>query len=297
MSKQREDSAESNDDDREPVEGADEQITPEVHTDEGGEPVVSVPKESNRQRRRREQAEETVRLVKEAVAPFQQQIQTFQSMMPMLAQQRQAPAQQQEPANELESKWMSKRERMGEITQLMRSATDTAQLDKLTKEYHKLDFESANLVAESRAQAAQEQFSRANPPAPHPVAEMFQREFKDMMAAPQRARDLAKGIFLTLQAESDGTVDEMELHRKAMTQAAERLGIRKPKGGPAPSDTQRGRFAGSPPSSQGSRGGTGRQLTADEKKIARAWGSGSGLTPEQAYVEWPKFVGKEYFEA
>jgi hypothetical protein len=294
MSKEREDPTEGNE--NEASETADEKITPEVHTDDGGEPVVSIPRESNRERRRREQAEETARLVKEAVAPFQQQIQTFQSMMPMLAQQRQAPVQQQEPVNELETQWMSKRERMGEITQLMRGASTQGDLDRLTKEYHKLDFESANLVAESRAKAAQEQFSRANPPAPHPVAEMFQREFKDMMAAPQRARDLAKGIFLTLQAESDGSVDEMELHRKAMTQAAERLGIRKPKAGPAPSEAQRGRFAGSPPSSQGSRGGPGRQLTSDEKKIARAWGSGSNLTPEQAYIEWPKFVGKDYFE-
>jgi len=291
--KEREDPTEN--DENESTESADEQITLEVHTDEGGEPVVSVPRESRKARREREHAETTARIVKESIAPFQQQLQAFQGMMPMFQQHRQAPP-AQESVNETEAQWMSKRERMGEITQLMRSATDTTQLDKLTKEYHKLDFESANLVAESRSRAAREEFARSNPPAPDPVLSMFQREFKDMMAAPQRARDLAKGIFITLLAESDGSVDEMELHRKAMSTAAERLGIRKPKAGPAPSETQRGRFAGSPPSSSGSRGSVGRQLTSDEKKIARAWGTGSGLTPEQAYVEWPKFVGKDYFE-
>ena len=295
MTKEREDPTESNDIENEALEASDEQITPEVRTDEAGEPVVSVPRESRKARREREHAETTARIVRESMAPLQQQLQTFQGMLPMFQQPRQAP-QAQEPANETEQQWLAKRERMGEITQLMRSASDTAQLDKLTKEYHKLDFESANLVAESRSRASREEFARANPPAPDPVLSMFQREFKDMMAAPQRARDLAKGIFITLLAESDGSVDEMELHRKAMTTAAERLGIRKPKAGPAPSEAQRGRFAGSPPSSSGSRGGNGRQLTSDEKKIARAWGSGSGLTPEQAYVEWTKFVGKDYFE-
>jgi hypothetical protein len=128
---------------------------------------------------------------------------------------------------------------------------------------------------------------------------MFEQDFPDVLQN-ERAMRLAQGIFQQISVENEDKpfqerVPEMELHRAAITQAAQRLGIRKNVPGPAPSPGQRARFAGAPPSSTGpGQGGVSRPLTSAEKKIAIGWAE-KGTPPTEAYSNWAKFMGPDYF--
>jgi hypothetical protein len=128
---------------------------------------------------------------------------------------------------------------------------------------------------------------------------MVRSEFPDVLNYGPDATGLASSIFQRskiLAARERRPFDDMAEHRKALSTAAEELGLRQ-KALPARNPTQQSRFASPSTNSTGSGAGGGptRSLNANEKTMARAF-AGKGVPDAEAFTRWAKMMGPEYFQ-
>ena len=279
MNKQREE--ETDDLEAEPTPQDDKpEVT--VRADENGQHVVDVPTESRGERRKRQRMEEMGGLVDSKLKP----------LMELLQQQRQAPVQQpvfQQPApaapqDETKNEWLKHSRRQEQIVSEMANSKDTATIEKLRNEWHDEEFEKTNIVARKHIPKAQ--------PQEPPEFVILRTEFPDVLNAGPDVTRYASSIFNQeeIKARRAGKpFNVMDIHRKALNQAAKEFGIRSADPSPKPSETQRARFGGAGPASTGGNGSVAasRPLNAAEKKMALAR-YGKGNSPEKAYELWAK---------
>ena len=253
-----------------------------VRADEHGQHVVDVPTESRGERRKRQRMEEMGGLVDSKLKP----------LMELLQQQRQAPVQQpvfQHPApaatvDEAKAEYRKHMRRQEEIVTAMANAKDKETIDRLREEWEDVDFEKNKTLIGRH-------IPKPTPQEP-PEFVILRTEFPDVLNAGPDVTRYASSIFNQeeIKARRAGKpFNVMDIHRKALTQAAKEFGIRSADPSPKPSDTQRARFGGAGPASTGGNSGVAasRPLNAAEKKMALAR-YGKGNTPEKAYELWAK---------
>ena len=290
MSKERED--------REELEQQQTDAEPDIQVEEkdGKFTPTGEPTESRAQRKARERAEETRRLIAEAQSPLMGTITALQQQIAGLAPsaQQQRPATQEHKESEIHPEWMNLSRRQEELVQIMANAKDQSTLDRSREEWHKLDFKKQRIAAEEATKNLHEQFKRENPPQTPFELRAIKQEFSDVLARPA-ARERARGYFLSAReeaVESRKPFNEIEAHRAALSRAAQEMGMRQPPVA-RPSDAQRGRLAGV--SSTGvSAGGTGpmRQIHPSERRIAIALAD-KGTLEKEAISAWAKQMVKD----
>ena len=278
MAKQREEETEDLEAESTPQ---DDQPEVTVRANENGEHVVDVPTESRSDRRKRQRMEEMGGLVDSKLKP----------LMDLLQQQRQMPVQQQPvfqqpqaaPKDENREKIRKLASRQKEIVAHMSRTNDLEELNKLEEEWEDIDVEKIDIRAGRLIP------KQAAPEPPEFV--ILRTEFPDVLNAGPDVTRYASSIFNQeeIKARRAGKpFNVMDIHRKALNQAAKEFGIRSDPS-PKPSETQRRRFGGAGPASTGGNGSTAasRPLNAAEKKMALAR-YGKGNSPEKAYELWAK---------
>jgi len=278
MAKQREE--DTDDLEAEPT-PQDDQPEVTVRADDNGQHMVETSQESRADKRKRQRMEEMGGLVDSKLKP----------LMDLLQQQRQMPVQQQPvfqqqqtaPRDETKDEWMKHSRRQEEIVTSMANAKDTATIERLRNEWHDEEFEKTNLVAKKH-------IPKATPQEP-PEFVILRTEFPDVLSAGPDVTRYASSIFNQeeIKARRAGKpFNVMDIHRKALAQAAKEFGIRSDPS-PKPSETQRRRFGGAGPASTGGNDSvaSSRPLNAAEKKMALAR-YGKGNSPEKAYELWAK---------
>lgn len=267
-----------------------------VKEDSAGEHTVEVARESRKERREREAAERTRKLIEDANKPLRDQL-------TMLAQQRQQipqfapPPAAAAPQTGADPEWRKLVQEQTRIVALVRSSQDPAEIKRLEDEWHDAEYKKGQIIANKSAENMREQFQREHPPAEDPVHKLVRTEFADVLNYGPDATSYATGLFLQEKARASRErrpFDEMATHRKVLLQTAEEFGLR-PKALPARNPAQQGRFSSLNASSVGSGSPGGiRALTKDEKKMAIAY-AGPGVTEAKAYSEWSKMMGPDYF--
>ena len=275
MSKQREEEtddleAESTPQDNQP------EVT--VRADENGQHVVETSNESRSEKRKRQRMEEMGGLVDSKLKPLMELLQQ-QRMQPQVQQpafQPQAPTVPTESESRLIGK---KQEHL--VAQMSRATPD--EINDLKEEWYKLE--------EQKIEAITKRHIPKQAPQEPPEFVILRTEFPDVLNAGPDVTRYASSIFNQeeIKARRLGKpFNVMDLHRKALGQAAKEFGIRQDPS-PRPSETQRARFGGAGPSSTGGNGtaALARPLNSAEKKMALAM-YGKGNSPEKAYELWAK---------
>jgi hypothetical protein len=296
MTKEREDDAEE----LESTEGMPEDDQPEisVKNNDGGEPVVEVQRETRKERRERESADRTRKLIEEAQKPLRDQLALMAQMSQRPVQQAQQ-QQAQEPAKAgADPAWRKIVSEQSRIVSLVRASQDPAEIKRLEDEWHDAEYRKGQIIASKEANSVRDQFRRDNPPAEDPVHRLARTEFADVLGYGPDATNYAGALFTQekIRAFRDKRpFDEMATHRAVLAKTAEDFYLR-PKALPSRNPVQQGRFSSLSASStgNGSNGGPTRALTKDEKKMAIAY-AGAGVQETEAYAKWSKMMGPEYF--
>lgn len=268
---------------------------------EGDKTIVESPGISKAEQRRLDWSKRVGGVVGEHTKPLQETIEhmkrtmegMLRSMESRVAQP--APQQQQHDADEVDPDFMSARRRQAEVMTLISQAKTQQEVDRLERQYYKIDQD----IADARAAKQLERFRRENPPQEDATYRQLRQEFPDVTGNPD-AMAYAHGVFNQemIKAKRSGKpVIEADIHRKALSQAAIDLGLRRPPA-PAPRAHEQARFGGAPPSIAGGRGGViGRPLSRQEQELAR--GMSPGASQEEADRIWaqamvrrdPRFFG------
>ena len=296
MSKEREDDIEE----QEATETSPADDQPEVSVKEqGGEQHVEVGP-SRREQREKKRADEMRKIIDESTKPLRDQI----AMMAQIRQPQVQPAVQQQQATVAQAgadpEWKRLVKEQTRIVSLVRASSDPAEIQKLEDEWHDAEYKKGEIIASKSTAAMRAQLARDNPPPEDPVFRMARTEFPDVLNYGPDATGLASSIFQRnkiLAARERRPFDDMAEHRKALSTAAEELGLRQ-KALPARNPVQQARFASPSTNSTGSGSGGGptRALNANEKTMARAY-AGKGVPDAEAFTQWAKMMGPEYFQS
>jgi hypothetical protein len=292
MTKEREE------EDLESTEGTPEDDQPEVLVKDsgGGEQVVEVARESRKERRQREQADITRKIIEEAQKPLLDQLAMLARQQPVVQQFVQPPA--AIPTGGSDPEWRKLVQEQTRIVSLVRASTDPTEIKRLEDEWHDAEYKKGELIASKTTERAQQKFRRDNPPPEDPVHKIVRSEFQDVLTYGPDATEYASALFKQEKIRAfreKRSFDEMATHRKVLTQTAEEFGLR-PKALPVRNPAQQGRFSSLSASSTGSgaTGGPPRALTKAEKSMARAF-AGPDMPEQKAYESWSKMMGPDYF--
>jgi hypothetical protein len=288
MADQRLKDRESQVDDDEQAEGGNEPAI-EVTHDKDGNATVDVPGPSKAELRHKRWAERVGGVLDERNKPLMESVEhmkrTIEGLNASLARMGQ-PARRQEvdteEPSETERKFNEARDRQSEILKILPTCRTQPEIDKLEREYKKLDLEAVRAV--QRETETRIESSRRNSPAPNPEMAVIQSEFPDVIANP-KAAGWASAAFQQAVIEADGQpFNRMEAHRRVLSEAATRFGIRKAPLPPARAHEQ-ARFGGAPPAS-GAGGATrgGARLSKEQQEIARS--RYKDMEPAEADRKW-----------
>lgn len=286
--------------------GTDDDNTPAFKVEQNGDQTTIQPSgESKAEERRRKWSERVRGVVADVNKPVEERLthlqRTLEGLQGAIERARSAqPTPQGAPAgDEVDPDFMKLRRRQSEIMSVLGTVGKQGSpirtqedVDRLEREYYKLDQDALDIRAGKLTQQRFQEFQRQNPPAVSPEQHMVVSEFGDVIAD-QKAAQWAALLFRQEEMENAGKpFDRMAAHRRALTTAAEKYGIRRPKLPPADPNTQ-ARFAGAPPASgRGNTGrGIGRPLTKAEEGLAIA-SAEPGTPPEKAYSEWAAAILK-----
>ena len=268
---------------------ADDQPEVSVREDEAGRSVVEASQESRAEKRKRQRMEEMGGLVDSKLKPIAE----------MLQQLRQQPQPQFQPPpvaapvkDDVKEAWLKHSRRQEEIVTAMSAARDPSTLERLRGEWHDEEYAKTELVAKKHVPAPVKQEP--------PEFVVLRSEFPDVLQAGPDVTGYASSLFRQeeIKARRSGKpFNVMDLHRKALTQAAREFGIRAPEATPKPSDAQKARFGGAGPASTGGSSGVAfsRPLSSAEKQMAHARYP-KGTPPKKAEEMWAKEMGADYFK-
>jgi hypothetical protein len=286
-------------DDREPTTADESEPAFNVST-EGDRTTIQPTGESRADERRRKWAERVKGVIVETNKPVEDRLTHLQRTLEGLqgaierARTTQPAAQPAPQAGEgVDPEFRKVRRRQSEIMSILgtvgkagSSIRSQEDIDRLEEEYYKLDQDALDLRASKLTEQRLQDFSRQHPAPMHPEQQMITSEFSDVIAD-TRAAKWAALRFRQEEAENEGRPwDRMAAHRRALTEAAEKYKLRRPKLAPADPSTQ-ARFGGAPPASGrgNSSRGPGRPLTKAEEGLAIA-SAPPGTPVEKAYSDW-----------
>jgi hypothetical protein len=298
MAKQREDLEEGEDPSTEttPDEGQ-----PDVQVAEkDGQVTVESDGLTRAERRRQARQKEFDDALEAKMAPMREQMGGYGLSLQKIAEalaSRPTPqvVEQQQPGtgkpDEDEKAYLEAMDRQTEIIALMQATDDMPRKEKLAGEWRGLEFRKNKALADSSAKRAGEDIKKSIPvqiPAVSYEAQQLRSEFPDLYAH-QDLIDIAQAKFV--QAEKSArygkkTFNPRDASRQAIMDTLHETGVRQ-RPSRAPSEAQRGRFAGASGSSGTTGGFVPRQLTETEIAMAVA-SADDNEDPKVAIAKWTK---------